>query len=84
MVHTEFSQTKEFLFLALALLCFEFLLRISYENCATDAPKSAESGGLLLNGADSSGWELALVTTDSSNSSHLTESKLVCVYIFHL
>ncbi|XP_058113591.1 putative clathrin assembly protein At5g57200 isoform X2 [Magnolia sinica] len=32
--------------------------------------------GLSLSGLGSSGWELALVSTPSSNSSHLTESKL--------
>lgn len=37
-----------------------------------------------LFGTDSSGWELALVTTASSNTSQLVESKLVrllCGYI---
>ncbi|XP_077222793.1 putative clathrin assembly protein At5g57200 isoform X2 [Tasmannia lanceolata] len=40
-----------------------------------DASKST-NGGLMGSGTDISGWELALVTTPSSNSTHLTESKL--------
>lgn len=35
--------------------------------------------GDLFSPGDSSGWELALVTTSSNNNNQPTESKLVCV-----
>ncbi|XP_077238494.1 putative clathrin assembly protein At5g57200 isoform X2 [Tasmannia lanceolata] len=41
-----------------------------------DGSNSSTNGGLMGSGTGTSGWELALVTTPSSNSSHLAESKL--------
>ncbi|XP_038983758.1 putative clathrin assembly protein At5g57200 [Phoenix dactylifera] len=41
-----------------------------------DDSKPSNTGGLVGSGIDSSGWELALVTTPSSNSDQLTDNKL--------
>ncbi|KAJ0968695.1 hypothetical protein J5N97_021572 [Dioscorea zingiberensis] len=41
-----------------------------------DESNSSRSGDLFASGTNSSGWELALVTAPSSNTSHVVESKL--------
>lgn len=59
---------------------YHCVLNLFFPSNVGDASKPSVGGEFSGIDGNTSGWELALVTTPSSNSSHVIESKLVCVF----